>query len=172
MKFPSVTVDIARSVILASVFILPSLQVFAAGSATVAATVTMQNVSVSVTDGSISYGTLSSSSTKDTTNAVLNDSQTATNDGNVNQDLNIRGQNSTNWTLAATAGANQYKHEFCTINCDVSPTWTALTASNQTLQNAVAASGTKVFDLKLTAPSSSTVYTQQSVDVIVQASAS
>lgn len=172
MNLKSLSADFVRSAIIAGVVMLPSYQVFAATSANVAATVTMQNVSVTVSDGTISYGTLSSSSSSNTTFGGLDDSQTATNNGNVAQDLNIRGQNSAAWTLAASVGADQYKHDFCITTCDTTPVWTALTTSNQTLQAALAASGTKVFDLRLNAPSSSTSYTQQSVDVIVQASAS
>jgi hypothetical protein len=90
----------------------------------------------------------------------------------VTEDLNIRGQNSANWTLAGTAGANQYAHKFCITTCDSSPTWTALTTSYQTLQTSVAASGTKVFDLQILVPSSSATYTQESLTVTVQAVAS
>ena len=143
----------------------------AATSATVTATVTAQNVSVNVTDGTVAYGTLATSTTQDTTSGGLNDSQTATNNGNVTEDFNIRGQNSANWTLGASAGADTYRHRFCITTCDSSPTWTALTTSNQTLASSVSTSGTQIFDLEIATPTSSTNYTQQSVDVIVQASA-
>lgn len=143
-----------------------------ASSANVSATVTVQNVSVSVSDGAVAYGTLSAGGTENTTSGGVNDSQTATNDGNVTEDLNIRGANSTNWTLAATSGSDQYVHEFCTTDCDSSPTWTALTTSNQTLATSVADSGTQVFDLKVTVPSPSSVDTAETLTVTVQASAS
>lgn len=143
--------------------------VFAASTGTVAATVTAQNISVSVADGSISYGTIALSSSSDTTSTGVDDSQTATNDGNVTEVLNIKGSNSASWTLAGTVGANQYKHEFCTTTCDSSPSWTALTTNYQTLNASLASSGTQVFDLKLSTPTSSASYTQQSVDVTVQA---
>jgi hypothetical protein len=142
----------------------------AATSATVAATVTVQNVSVSVSDGSVSYGTLATSTAKSTIPADLNDLQTATNNGNVAEDFNIKGQNSTGWTLAGSAGADQYVHKFCTGTCGTPPTnFTALTTNYQTLGTAIASSGTKTFDLQITTPSSSTSFTAQSVDVIVQA---
>jgi len=144
----------------------------AASSATVNATITPQNISVSVSDGSVAYGTVSLSSTADTTSGGTNDSQTATNDGNVSIDLNISGQDTSAWTLAGTIGANQYKHEFCITTCDTTPSWTALTTSNQPLTTGVAASGTQVFDLKLSTPSSTASYTEQSPNVIIQASAS
>jgi hypothetical protein len=155
-----------------SCLVFGAVQVSAASSATVAATVTVQNVSVSVADGTVAYGTLAVNTAKDTTSTGTDDSQTATNDGNVTADLNIRGQNTVAWTLAGSAGSNQYKHEFCITTCDSSPSWTALTTSNQTLKATTATSGTQTFDLKITTPTSSSSYTQQSVDVIVQASAS
>lgn len=144
-------------------------RVSAASTGVVTATVTLQNVSVAVSDGTVNYGSLASSTSKDTTSSGLNDSQTATNDGNITEDLNIRGQNSANWTLAATAGTDQYAHKFCKANCDTSPTWTALTTNNVSLATGVAMSGTQEFDLQITTPTSSTTYTQQSVNVTVQA---
>ncbi|HCR81446.1 MAG: hypothetical protein UY13_C0002G0138 [Candidatus Pacebacteria bacterium GW2011_GWB1_47_8] len=144
----------------------------AASSANVTATVTIQNVSVAVTDGSVAYTTVSTSGNADTTSNGVNDSQTATNDGNVTEDLNIRGADSTSWTLAATAGSEQYAHKFCITTCDTTPTWTALTTSNQTLAASVATSGTQVFDLQFLAPTATTQTAQESLTVTVQASAS
>lgn len=70
----------------------------------------------------------------------------------------------------ATVGSDQYVHRFCTATCGSPPTnYTALTTSYQTLATGVAASGTQTFDLYITTPNPSTVYTQQSVDVMVQA---
>lgn len=142
----------------------------AAGTGTVAATVTTQNISVAVSDGTVSYGVLGTNTSKSTIAADLNDLQTATNDGNVNEDFNIRGNNSASWTLAAAAGADQYVHRFCTATCTSPPTnFTALTTSYQTLSNSETPAGTQTFDLQIVTPTSSTVYTQQSVDVTVQA---
>lgn len=141
--------------------------------ATVAATVTVQNISVSVSDGTVTYGTLGQNVTADTEPA---DGQTATNDGNITEDFNIKGQNSANWTLAGTAGSDQYIHRFCNdtaSDCTTPPTnYTALTTSYQTLAASVATSGTRLFQLQINTPNPSTVFTQQSVDVIVQAVAS
>ena len=162
-----------------SIFSLVSLflvnNVFAADSATVTATITAQSVSVSVSDGTVTYGTLTTGTSEDTTSGGLNNTQTASNDGNITEDINIRGQDSVNWTLSATSGADQYVHEFCKVDtgdCDGTPTWAALTTSNQTLKLSLVSSGTYDFDLKITTPSTSTNFTQQSVDVVIQASAS
>lgn len=144
-------------------------QIFASDTAQVTATVTVQNVSVSVSDGSVSYGTLAASSTQDTTSSGVNNSQTASNDGNIAVQLNIRGQDTANWTLQNTPGTDEYRHDFCITDCDTTPTWTALTTNYATLNASVAASGTQVFDLRIHTPVSSTSFVQQSAGVTVQA---
>ncbi len=145
----------------------------AADIATVTATVTVQNISVQVSDGTVTYGTLGQNATADTEPA---DGQTVTNDGNVTENFNIRGQHSANWTLAATAGSNQYIHRFCndTVNdCTTPPaSYTALTTNYQTLATGINASGSVLFQLQINTPNPSTFFTQQSVDVMVQAIAS
>jgi hypothetical protein len=151
-------------------FYVFSSPVKAASSATVTATVTVQNISVTVSDGTVAYGTLGTSTSAGTNGT---DTQTATNNGNVTEDLLIKGQNTTAWTLGATSSSDQYIHRFCSSSCASPPTsYTALTTSNQTLAASKAASATQTFDLYITTPSSSSSFTQQSVDVIVTATAS
>lgn len=145
--------------------------VWAANEATVTATVTPQSISLTVSDGTVAYGTASLSGSANTTSSGTNDSQTVTNNGNVTEDFDIKGSDSTAWTLAGTAGANAYKHSFCTTDCDGTPSWTALTTSYQELGTSIATSGTKVFDLKIDLPTSTSAYDQQSVDVWVLATA-
>lgn len=129
-------------------------------------------ISVSVSDGTITYGTMAAGASKTTID--LTDSQTLTNNGSVTETFNIQGQNtSCPWTLAATASTDQYVHEFCKktdVSCTGPPTnYTALTTSYQTLYTGVAATGTKQIDLRVTVPSTSSCFTSQSVDVIIQA---
>lgn len=168
------------ALVLAALPVVFAGQALAASTGTVAATVTPQNISVTVTNGTVTYGTLDLSSSKDTTSGGLDGTQTATNDGNVAEDFNITSTNATGgtpWTLAGTIGADQYKHSFCTAGggspdpCDASPTWNAITTagSYQTLGSNIAASGTNKFDLKLDTPSSTTDYVQKGITVTVQA---
>lgn len=170
----STKIFFAALAFLVSILIL-NHQTLAAGTATVTATVTFQNISVSVADSSIAYGTLGTGASADTTSGSKNDTQVASNDGNIAEDFNIKGQNTTAWTLAAATGADQYVHDFCTAGsgtpdpCDASATWTALTSNYATLGSDVAASGNKRFDLKITVPTSSSSYSEQSVDLTVQA---
>ena len=146
----------------------------------VSATVTPQNISVSVTDGSAAYGIIALSGTQDTTSGGVNDSQTATNDGNVTEDFNITSTHATGgtqWSLAGSIGANQYKHSFCTAGsgtpnpCDATPTWTAITTagSYHTLSTSISPAGTTKFDLKIETPSSVGDYIEKSITVTVQA---
>lgn len=149
--------------------LLPVARIAQAGTtATVAATVTVQSVSVSVADGSVSYGTLATNTSAGTNGT---DTQTVTNAGNVAEDFNIKGQNSANWTLGTATGTDTYVHQFCTSSCTSAPTsYTKLTTSYTALgAGNVAANGTQTFDTYITTPTSSSVFTQQSVDVSVQA---
>ena len=143
--------------------------IFAADTATVAATVTAQNISLSVADGAVAYGALASNTTKSTCTTELNDLQIITNDGNVAETFNIEGQNSANWTLAATAGSDQYVEKFATSTCSTFSGGTALTTSYVTAATNVAASATSTLNLQINTPNPSTIFTQQSVDVGLQA---
>jgi len=146
-------------------------QARAASSATVTATVTVQNISITISSGGTqAYGTLGQNATATSTEIVI------TNDGNVTEDVLIRGQNSASWTLGGTAGSDQYIHRFCTVGisgCQSPPTnYTALTTSNQTHSTSVSASAATSTALQINTPNPSTVFTQQSVDVIITATAS
>ncbi len=164
---------IATICILGIVGLIIGTMVSAATEATVTATVTVQNIAVSVSDGIVAYGTLGQNSTKGTHSGDLNDLQTATNDGNVTEDFNIKGIVSTDWTLGATAAENVYVHQFCTATCTTPPTnYTVLTTSYATLAAGIASAGNQTFDLYINTPNSSTAFTQQNVNVTVQAVAS
>ncbi len=140
--------------------------VFAAGEATVTCTVTPELISVTVNPTGVDYGILGNSA--NATSGVI----TATNNGNVAEDFDIRGANATSgtdtWTLAGSVGADQYMHEF---GLGSSPsTFTALATSGQDLANNIAASvGTQDFKLKIWTPSSSTGSGQYNTDVTVLA---
>lgn len=143
--------------------------ILAGNTATVNATVTVQNVSLSVSPGSVNYGILPSNTSKSTCSSELNRAQTVTNDGNVTETFNIQGQNSGNWTLGATAGTDQYVHEFATSTCTTWPGGTALTTSYQTMATGIAPNGTATLNLRITTPISSSVFTEQNVSVTLQA---
>ena len=145
----------------------------AATEAGVSATVTVQNISVSVSDGGVVYGTLATGTSEDTTLSGVDDTQIATNNGNITENFNIKGDDSTtSWTLAGTAGNEQYVNKFCKVDtgdCDGTPAWTALTTSYQTLKTGVAKDGTYDFDLQITTPTATADFDEQTITVVVQA---
>ena len=132
-------------------------------------------ISISVSDGVVSYGIMGQNSMSSTISGDLNDTQTATNDGDLTENFNIKGQNSGNWTISSSNGSDIYVHSFCTSGsgspdpCDSGATWTPLTTNYQTLATGVVSDGTQKFDLRITTPNPSTVFTQQSVDITIQA---
>ena len=147
-----------------------TMRVGAAEEVGVTATVTAQSISVAVTDSDVTYGTVSTSSTRDTTVTEENESQTAENDGSVSEDFNMKGQNSADWGLGTTAGSESYTHKYCnSSDCDGSPSWTALTTGYALVYDSVAITGTRIFDLQVGTPTSTSNYGSQSVDITVQA---
>jgi hypothetical protein len=132
-------------------------------------------VSVSVSDGNVDYGIMPTNTSKSTID--LNDMQTATNDGNVTENFNIKGQDATGggctWTLASTNGIDQYVHQFCNAtdyDCSNPPTnYVALTTTYQTLKTGIPPNGTVKIHLRLTTPTQTSCYGQQSVNVTIQA---
>ena len=137
--------------------------VFAAEEATVTATVTAENLSVHVDDGSVAYGTLALSASA---NTVGTDTQFASNSGNVTEDINIRGTNTVAWTLASAIASNVYTHEFST---NAGALYLFMSTSQQEFADAVAANSSQQFDLRITVPSSTSSGAQQSADVTVTA---
>ncbi len=159
--------------------IVSPMLVEASITGTVTCTVSGQLVSVTVSDGSVSYGTLALSATKNTllyngsTNAngmTPADTQTATNNGTVAQDFNISSSSATgtsqSWTLAGSSDVAQFAHQF---SIDGGTNWTSLTSEYQTLATNISASGTRTFDLRIIMPSSTTDYGSHSITVTIQA---
>ena len=128
--------------------------------------------SVSITsNGVIEYGFVDLSTASSTVGNGY--TQTAQNDGNTTEKLNVKSSDAaggTSWTLAATIGTNQYKHEFSTTTGSV---WNVMPDSSTyvTAAPSVAVSGTVNFDFRLTVPSASTDYQQKSITITVQATA-
>jgi hypothetical protein len=139
-------------------------------TATVNATVTVQNISVSVSDGTVAYGNLSLNSSTSTCDLSPVDTQIVTNNGNVAETFNVMGSTSTNWSLGTSPGSETYVHKFSSSTCPVN--WSgapALTLAYQTLVTNVATSATSTLNLQVTTPTATSYYTQQSFSVTVQA---
>lgn len=143
---------------------------------TVTATVTAQNVSVTITTGgSVAFSTINTDSTEDTTSSGVNDTETAENNGNITENFNIKAENSTStgagWTMGAAADSEIYTIKFCTSDCDGTPTWNAIgiDPSYETLAASIAKDGTQDFDLQVSTPTSTTDYNEQTITVTIQA---
>ena len=124
-------------------------------------------VSVTITtDGTISYGTLSSGAT--TSTISLSDTQTAQNDGNVTEDFNIKTSAPSGWSLGASSNTDTFVHEFSTNSGGV---WTKFTTedSYQTLVTNMIADEIQSFDLRFTAPNPATSSTEKTITVTIQA---
>ena len=132
---------------------------------TVNATVTAQQVAMSVDPGLVEYGVLSVGDVDKVPNPV---SFAANNDGNVPVDFIIQGFDTAAWTLAGTAGADIYVHRFAT---DGGTAFTALTTGTQTLSS-VAVSASQTVHLNLDMPTSTAASASQDADVKVLATAS
>lgn len=163
---------IAGVSIVALTAMLVSAAAMAATTGSVTATVTAQLVAVTVTDGTVAYGTVAT--LKDTTTGGVNDSQIITNTGNVNEDFEVKGQNSTGqvWALGGSAGDAIYAHKTCTVTCDATPTWVALTTSYVDKATAKAPAGTTDLDLQVTVPTANAGTGVATLPVDVLASAS
>lgn len=166
--------SIVLVLVLVIAIILPKV-VNAASTGTVTATVSAQSISLSVDVSSVSFGTIATSATKDTTTSGVNNSVTVTNDGNIVEDINIKAGNSTNWTLGASAGSETYTMKSCQTNCDSTPTWTSvgIDPSYARFASSVASqsANTRNLDLQVGTPTSTTQTGQQSITITVQAAA-
>lgn len=115
---------LALLVALALVALVVPAAVFAADTGTVSCTVSAVLVSLSITDGSVAYGTLALNTIKNTakydatnnTNGMATpQTQTITNTGTVNENFRIKTSNAagtTNWTLGSTAGSDIFTHAY------------------------------------------------------------
>ena len=71
---------------------------FSATTAAVTATVTVQNIAVSLNQSSLAYGTMDSNTASSTLGLFAGAGITATNDGNVTSDFDIYGAVTASWT--------------------------------------------------------------------------
>ena len=133
--------------------------------------ITIQAVVYSVAiapGGTIEYGLVGGGVSKSTIDVAA--SQTATNDGNITTQLNIKSTNATGgtqWTIGSSAGTNIFVHEFSTNN---GGDYTKFIAADsyQTLAVGVGVTAVEDLDLRITAPTDSDAQ-QKTITVTVQA---
>ncbi|MBI4136021.1 MAG: hypothetical protein HY481_00510 [Candidatus Vogelbacteria bacterium] len=142
----------------------------AASTATVSATVTATNLDLSVSSGSITYGSVALNTA--TTTAGNGYTQTVTNNGSTMK-LNAKSSDAsggTAWTLGTSPGSNIFKHEVSTTSGSTYMTFQA-TDTYLTASTSIAASLTQVMDFRLTTPTASSDFVQKTITLTVQAAA-
>ena len=132
------------------------------GESTVSATVTPAVLSVTATPTSVDYDVVELTSAD---NIPTPSTFTATNNGSITENIDIRGANTADWTLVSTVPAtDQYRHEF---SKDGFTTPIILTTANQGLDTGIAVNGTVTVSLRLDAPTASTTAATQTAPVTV-----
>jgi hypothetical protein len=161
-------ISIAMVVAMLAVAILP-VTVMADTTGSVSCTVTAQLISVTVSDGNVSFGVVSTSGTK---NTIGTETQTATNNGTVAEKFRIKSSNAvggTGWTLGASAGANVFTLA-ASINGSSFPLIMTTADTYIDLVTSVAVSGHQDFDLQIGMPTSSDT-TEKTITLTVLAEA-
>ena len=145
---------------------------FAADEGIVECTVSGKLISVSVTDGDVTYGVLELGASQNTTASGVNETQTANNNGTVAEDFNIKSSDAiggTQWTLGAAQGNNIFTH---TASIDAGSTWDiamTVAGSYTTLATNIVKDADRTFDLRIEMPTIITDYTAKTITVTVQA---
>jgi len=144
-----------------------SFSAFAQDTDTVTATVTATNLAVSVSDGSIAFGSVALNTA--TTTAGTAQTQTVTNDGS-NAVLNVKSTDATNgtsWTLGMNPGSNIFKLE---VSTTTGSTYGTLTATDVylTASSTFTSLGNQPTDFRFTTPTVSTDFVQKSLTITVQ----
>lgn len=135
-------------------------------------------VSVTLDQETFSYGAMNNNTASSTLTLWGGAGITATN-GDAIADFYVYGANSTGsgggWTLADNTIGNNYIHKFCNdtdYDCTTPPAnYTALTTSPALVKSTVTPSGTMVFQLQITTPTTPTDVSAQNAVVTIQASA-
>ncbi|MBP6924236.1 MAG: hypothetical protein KBC62_00030 [Candidatus Pacebacteria bacterium] len=134
---------------------------------TVTATVTATNLAVSVTDGSIAFGSVALNTA--TTTVGTSQTQTVSNDGS-DAALNVKSTNATNgttWTLGTNPGSDIFKLEVSTTTGSTYATFQA-TDTYLTASSSFESLSNQGVDFRFTTPTISTDFVQKSLTITVQ----
>jgi|GEM_PF-1986880 len=161
-------ITISAIIALTSIVVLALMpQAWAATTATVAATVTPTSIAVSVSDGSIAFGSVALNTA--TSTAGNGETQVATNDGS-SAVLNVKSSNAsggTAWTLGTSAGSDTFKLEVSTTSGSSYMTFQA-TDTYLTASSTFSSLRTQNLDFRFTTPTASSDFVQKSVTITVQ----
>lgn len=140
----------------------------AADTGEVAATVTATNLAVSVTDGSIAFGSVALN-TATTTVGSVSDHQTVSNEGSTAH-LNVKSSNATGgttWTLGMSPGLDIFKLETSTTTGSSYATFQA-TDTYLTASSTFATLTDGSLDFRFTTPNDSSDFVQKALTITVQ----
>jgi hypothetical protein len=173
---------------LALIAAVPATSAYAAETADISVTVTIQNLSLALSSNTWAIGTVTAGSITQMTEA---EDITVTNDGNVNEDFTLMLTNPAAWTAGATAGADAYVLSGIMCGAADAPAGgdfggdDVMTTTTQTATAAIfgyaggSADGVGVTPgssvdlwIEFSAPTSSTNFTEQTITVTVGAVAS
>jgi len=152
--------------------ILICLPVLASDTNSIGATVTAQNISVTITSsGLVPYGNVALSGSQ--TSIGVSATQTAQNNGNVTEKFNIKSSNATSsggtWTLdTSTSSEDHYIHDFSTTTGAIWMRWTAPDTYAVATSSIPVGESTNI-DLRIGIPSSVSEYSAKTISVTVQA---
>lgn len=136
---------------------------YAAPTDEISVTVTLENISISLSSGTWAIGVVAAESVN--TSAAY----TVTNNGNVTEDVAIQTADSASWTSEATVGVNQFVMDAQGGDLGVLG-WTNIDLS-QDLVVGLAVSGTVAdLSLRFTVPSAGSNVTEQTIPVTLTAS--
>ncbi len=134
------------------------------GDATVNATVTPAVLSVTATPSTVDYDVVELTTAD---NIPTPSFFTATNNGSITENIEIRGADTADWTLVSGVPAtDEYRHE---ASKDGFTTPIILTTSNQSLDTGITVSSFVTVSLRLDAPTASTTAATQTAPVTVVA---
>jgi len=139
----------------------------AAATDNIAATVTATNLAVSVSDGTIAFGSVGLNTA--TSTAGTNETQVVSNDGSDAQ-LNIKSSNATGgttWTLGTSAGSDIFKFETSTTTGSSYMTFQAVD-TYLTASSTFASLSNGDVDFRFTTPTDSSDFVEKSVSVTLQ----
>jgi hypothetical protein len=144
-----------------------SFHAFAQDTDVVTATVSATNLAVSVSDGTIAFGSVALNTATSTANT--GQTQVVTNDGS-NAALNVKTSDATNgttWTLGVNPGSDIFKLEVSTTTGSTYSTFQA-TDVYLTASSTFASLTSGNLDFRFTTPTVSTDFVQKSLTITVQ----
>ncbi len=158
---------VALSALLALSLAFYSFTVFAQDTDTVTATVTATNLAVSVSDGTIAFGSVALNTA--TSTHGTGQSQTVTNDGS-NATLNVASTNATNgttWTLGTSPGSDTFT---LAVSTTTGSSYSLLQSANVylTASSSFASLTSTPLDFRFTTPTVSSDFVEKSLTITVQ----